>query len=193
MKKSHCRYRTSLAALRAALVLFSLVAVLAGGAASVHGQSALDGFDPNANGTVYAVVVQPDGKIVIGGDFTSLSPNGGALVTRKYIARLNPDGTIDSAFDPNADATVRSLALQPDGKILVGGQFSNIGGQTRFRIARLDAVTGLADSFDPGRERFCLFNRGAGGRPDPGGRLFHHHGRTNSQPHRPAQSDDRPA
>ena len=48
-------------------------------AVAVRGQSALDGFDPNANGAVYVVVVQPDGKILIGGDFTTLSPNGGAV------------------------------------------------------------------------------------------------------------------
>jgi hypothetical protein len=42
--------------------------------AAVRGQSALDGFDPNANDQVYVVVVQPDGKILLGGDFTTLSP-----------------------------------------------------------------------------------------------------------------------
>src|SRR5438105_9424893 len=132
---------------------FSLMALvglaLAGGAAAVRGQSALDGFDPNANGTVYVVVVQPDGKILIGGDFTTLSPNGGAAVTRNRIARLNPDGTLDTAFDPNANNTVLSIAVQADGKILAGGLFTSIGGQTRNFIARLDATTGLADSFDP--------------------------------------------
>src|SRR5438309_574794 len=132
---------------------FSLMALvglaLAGGAAAVRGQSALDGFDPNANGTVYVVVVQPDGKILIGGDFTTLSPNGGAAVTRNHIARLNPDGTLDTAFDPNANNTVLSIAVQADGKILAGGIFISIGGQTRNRIARLDATTGLADSFNP--------------------------------------------
>ena len=118
-------------------------------ATSVRGQSALDGFDPNANGAVYVVVVQPDGKILIGGDFTTLSPNGGASVTRNHIARLNPDGTLDTAFNPNANGTVYSIAVQADGKILVGGDFTSIGGQTRNHIARLDATTGLADSFDP--------------------------------------------
>ena len=113
------------------------------------GQSALDGFDPNANGTVNVVVVQPDGKILVGGDFFTLSPNGGAAVTRTFIARLNPDGTLDAAFNPSADSQVLSIALQPDGKILVGGRFSNIGGQLRNRLARLDSATGLADSFDP--------------------------------------------
>src|SRR6266513_3671435 len=62
---------------------------LAGSAAAVRGQSALDGFDPNANGAVNVVVVQADGKILLGGDFTTLAPNGGATVTRNFIARLN--------------------------------------------------------------------------------------------------------
>jgi len=126
---------------------------IVGVATAVRGQSALDGFDPNANGTVVVVVVvQPDGKILIGGDFTTLSPNGGAPVTRNRIARLNPDGTLDTVFNPNANGIVRSIALQADGKILVGGSFNganSIGGQTRNRIARLDATTGQADSFNP--------------------------------------------
>jgi uncharacterized delta-60 repeat protein len=131
--------------------------VLAGVAAEVHGQSALDGFDPNANGPVQVVVVQPDGKILIGGDFTTLSPNGGVTVTRNRIARLNADGTLDTAFNPNANGTVHAIAVQADGKILAGGAFTganSIGGQTRNRIARLDATTGLADSFDPNANNF---------------------------------------
>src|SRR5450432_3679458 len=121
-------------------------------AAAAHGQSALDGFDPNANGTVWVVVVQPDGKILIGGDFTTLSSNGGAAVTRNHIARLNPDGTLDTNFNPNASGEVDAISVQADGKVLVGGQFNgatSIGGQTRNYIARLDATTGLADSFNP--------------------------------------------
>jgi uncharacterized delta-60 repeat protein len=125
-------------------------------AATVRGQSALDGFDPNANGTVRVMVVQPDGKILLAGDFTTLSPNGGGVVARNRIARLNPDGTLDATFDPNAMGlgTVASIALQADGKILVGGQFTNIGGQPRNNIARLDAATGLADSFNPNANDF---------------------------------------
>jgi uncharacterized delta-60 repeat protein len=131
------------------LLLFSVAVLLASGTAAARGQSALDGFDPNANGTVWVVVVQPDGKILIGGDFTSLSPNGGASVTRNRIARLNPDGTLDTAFNPNANSSVYSIAVQADGQVLAGGAFTAIGGQPRNRIARLDATTGLADSFDP--------------------------------------------
>ena len=140
--------RTTFKAGKTALFLFSLAVLLAGGVA-VRGQSALDGFDPNANGIVRAVVVQSDGKILLGGDFTTLSPNGGAPVTRNHIARLNPDGTLDTAFNPNANNVVVSIAVQADGKILAGGGFTSIGGQPRNNIARLDAVTGLADSFNP--------------------------------------------
>src|SRR5947199_8016684 len=82
---------TSKAIRKVTLLLFSIAVLLAGGATAVRGQSALDGFDPNANGTINVVVVQPDGKILIGGAFTTLSPNGGAAVTRNHIARLKPD------------------------------------------------------------------------------------------------------
>jgi uncharacterized delta-60 repeat protein len=120
----------------------------------VAGQSALDGFDPNANGAINVVVVQPaDGKILIGGSFTTLAPNGGATVTRNHIARLNPDGTLDAAFNPNANATVRSIAIQTDGKILIGGTFFSLspnGGPAvpRNSIARLNP-DGTLDTFNP--------------------------------------------
>ena len=92
------------------------------------------------------VVVQPDGKTLIGGAFTSVMG-----VARNGIARLNPDGTLDTAFDPGATNVfaVECIAVQADGKILVGGLFGMIGGQPRSGIARLDPTTGLADSFDP--------------------------------------------
>src|SRR5437660_193868 len=126
---------------------FSLMALiglaLAGGTAAVRGQSALDGFDPNANDAVEVVVVQPDGKILIGGGFTSVLG-----VTRNHIARLNPDGTLDTAFNPNANSTVISIAVQADGKILAGGTFTSIGGQTRNNIVRLNS-DGTLDAFDP--------------------------------------------
>ena len=92
--------------------------------------------------------------------------------------------------------TVRvfSIAVQADGKILVGGDFhDSIGGQTRNHIARLDATTGLADSFNPNANGFVLCHRGAGGRQDFGGRRFQRqHRRTDAQQHRPARCHDRP-
>jgi uncharacterized delta-60 repeat protein len=96
-----------------------------------------DSFDPNANNEVDSIAVQADGKILAGGLFTTLSPNGGVTVTRNHIARLHPDGMLDTAFNPNASDWVYTIALQADGKILAGGFFTNIGGQPRNRIARL--------------------------------------------------------
>ena len=131
-------------------VLFGVVIVLlATDLGTTCAQSPLDGFDPNANGTVRAVVVQADGKILLGGDFTTLAPNGGPVVAREHIARLNRDGTIDTAFDPRGSDDVWAIAVQSDGKILVGGSFTFIGTQPRNRIARLDPISGAADSFDP--------------------------------------------
>jgi uncharacterized delta-60 repeat protein/M6 family metalloprotease-like protein len=81
-------------------------------------------FNPGtgANGTVYAVLLQPDGKIIIGGEFTSY--NGTA---RQILARLNSDGSLDTGFTGPAFVSgfwsVHSLALQSDGKLLVGGIF----------------------------------------------------------------------
>lgn len=135
---------------KAALSLLFFTLLVAGGASAVRGQSALDGFDPNANGVIRVIVVQPDGKILIGGDFTTLAPNGGATVTRNHIARLNSDGTLDTAFDPYASADVYAIAVQTDGKVIAGGNFLYIGGQPRHFLARLDGTTGLADSFDAG-------------------------------------------
>ncbi len=136
------------AATRALLLSLSAL-LLSGNTVTVRGQSALDGFDPNANGPIYAIAVQPDGKILIGGDFTSLSVNGGPAVARNNMARLNPDGTLDTGFDPNANEQIQTIVVQADGKIVVGGVFTMIGGRARNYIARLDATTGLADSFDP--------------------------------------------
>ena len=57
-----------------------------------------------------------------------------------HIARLNPDGTLDAAFNPGlgANDTVFSLALQSDNRIVVGGEFTRFSGVSRNRITRLN-------------------------------------------------------
>jgi uncharacterized delta-60 repeat protein len=97
-----------------------------------------------ANGDVLALAVQADGKIVIGGNFTNV--NGTA---RNRIARLNTDGTLDTNFvvGGGADSAVRKIAIQSDGRILIGGAFTNIDGVARNRIARLGANGTLDNSF----------------------------------------------
>ncbi len=111
-------------------------------------------FDPKANNSVFALAVQSDGKLVVGGFFTSLSPNGGAAITRNYIARLNADGSVDTAFNPNPNNSVTALAMQTDGKLVLGGSFTSLspnGGDavTRNRIARLNADGSVDTTFDP--------------------------------------------
>lgn len=106
--------------------------------------SALDGFAPNAGGgnanvtQVLAAALQPDGKVIIGGNFTTLQPAGtAAAVNASRLARLNRDGTIDSTFAVSASAEVSAVAVQPDGKILVGNG-GQINGVSTGNLARLN-------------------------------------------------------
>ena len=106
-------------------------------------------FNPGSgsNGIVRTMIVQPDSKVVIGGEFTVYNGN-----IRSKIARLNSDGTIDSNFNPNVgfNGTVNALLLQQDGKILVGGDFTKFNNYSVGRIARLDTNGNLDVSFTNG-------------------------------------------
>ena len=65
---------------------------------------------------VSALAVQPDGKILMGGNFSTV---WGA--ERFGIARLNPDGSLDTAFAPtNVPPDIRAVAIQADGKVVLG-------------------------------------------------------------------------
>jgi uncharacterized delta-60 repeat protein len=101
-------------------------------------------FNPGANSYVYCIAVQPDGKILVAGNFTTL-----AGVTRNYIGRLNSDGSLDTAFNPGANGVINSLALQADGKIIVWGGFSTLAGQARSNLGRLNPNGTLDTTFFP--------------------------------------------
>jgi uncharacterized delta-60 repeat protein len=96
-----------------------------------------------ANAQVYDLLVQPDDKIVLGGRFTEV---GNQL--HHYLARLNPDGSLDSAFTPDFNNSVFSLAIQSDGKLLAGGAFSQVDGQAHAGIARLNPDGSLDVGFN---------------------------------------------
>jgi uncharacterized delta-60 repeat protein len=93
-------------------------------------------FSPSTDARVFTLALQSNGKILIGGSFTNVSGQ-----TRYRIARLHPDGRVDNTFNPGAPGTgyveVSSLALETDGSILVGGSFTNLGGQARETLGRL--------------------------------------------------------
>lgn len=108
----------------------------------------VDAFNPDVGVPyVLSAIVQPDGKIVIGGAFSSV---GGTA--RNNVARLNADGSVDTTFNPGTgvNGAVHCLAVQVDGKILIGGRFTSINGQARNNIARLNADGGVDATFNPG-------------------------------------------
>ena len=98
------------------------------------------------DGFVGDLVIQPDGRIVVGGEFTQINDQ-----PHPYIARLLPDGTPDDSFQPNggptssSTVTIATLDLQPDGRILMGGFFQQVDGQPMRNLARLNPD----GTFDP--------------------------------------------
>jgi uncharacterized delta-60 repeat protein len=135
--------------------------LLAGRFATINGASRNRIARLNANGSVDStfnpgtglsgtfdllevVALQPDGKVLIGGSFSKV--NG---TNRNNIARLNADGSLDLTFNTGTGPsdTVNAVALQTDGKILIGGNFSSVNGTNSSHIARLDARGSLDTSF----------------------------------------------
>jgi uncharacterized delta-60 repeat protein len=106
--------------------------------------------------TIHAVALQPDGKVLLGGNFSNLVIGGNPAASRKGIARLNADGTLDTSFNSSSgisgpwDPTVKCIAVQPDGQILIGGSFTGFNGIGRNGVARLNADGSLDGSFNPG-------------------------------------------
>jgi uncharacterized delta-60 repeat protein len=92
---------------------------------------------------VYSVALQPDGRVLIAGLFSSV--NGTA---REMIARLNADGTLDATFqNVSLDDAIRVVAVEQDGRVLVGGDFTEVNGVPRGRVARLNADGSLDTTF----------------------------------------------
>jgi uncharacterized delta-60 repeat protein len=124
------------------------------------GGSFVDAFDPGASDAVNALVVQSDGKILVGGMFTMIGGGGTGTFQRPLLARLNADGTIDNGFMSGlsfSGTNVQTVALQPDGKILVGGTFTTITGGpsgpvVRINICRLNADGTVDTTFNPGAD-----------------------------------------
>ncbi len=128
--------------------------VLAGsgeGLVRFNSDGSLDRAFDLGGGQVITIKGQLDGKILIGGWFTTVDGTN-----RNSIARLNVDGSLDNSFDPNLGPTnanyltVNAMAVQSDGKVLIGGSFTNVNGTNRNSIARLNSNGGLDSSFNPG-------------------------------------------
>jgi uncharacterized delta-60 repeat protein len=117
-------------------------------------------FKPAIQGDVECVAVQADGKILVGGHFFSISGQ-----PRNNIGRLNPDGTLDTGFNPGATGPsytyVNSLVIQPNGDVLVGGGFTALGGLARTNLGRLKSDGTIDTNFNP-NPGAGTFNSGVG-------------------------------
>jgi len=121
------------------------------GLARLNANGTLDAtFNPGAgpNSAVYCIAHQRDGKVLIGGLFTSY--NGSTPAPR--IARLNRNGSYDSTFSPGTgfNSWVYTIVLQGDGKLLVGGDFTTFNGASRNRFVRLQANGSVDSGFSTG-------------------------------------------
>ncbi len=161
----------------AALLLLAFLTVSWPGAPAARATTEPDGsldmpFDAGTftNGQVLGAVLQPDGKLIIGGQFNQVHG-----VERHSIARLNTDGTLDLSFDSGSgpESLLRRMIVQPDGKIIVFGGFGRFSGVNRFAsIARLNSDGSLDTAFDPGRGiSLDGVDDGSGGAVNPGGVL----------------------
>jgi uncharacterized delta-60 repeat protein len=106
--------------------------------ARLNPSGTLDGFVATPNGTIYCLAQQDDGKVLIGGFFTTVGD-----ASRKCVARLRADGGLDEDFDPGSGASgpdypsVLGIAVQADGRPIIGGNFTTVNGAGRGYIARL--------------------------------------------------------
>jgi uncharacterized delta-60 repeat protein len=110
---------------------------------------AVDGTYPLvqvSGGSITRIIVQPDGKVLIGGTFTSV--NG---FTHGRIARINADGSVDLTFNTNGiganGGQINDVALAPDGKALVAGTFTTFNGANNSKVVRLNADGALDNTF----------------------------------------------
>jgi uncharacterized delta-60 repeat protein len=106
-------------------------------------------FNPQFSGTypwIFNIAVQPDGKVLIVGIFDHV---GGQVAYG--VARLNADGTVDPTFNTGTgpDTTPQGLALQPDGKVLISGNFKSFNGTTVNGLVRLNVNGSLDQTFSP--------------------------------------------
>jgi len=106
----------------------------------LNSDGVLDGtFTSNvtvANGQVHDILVDSDGKIYIGGEFSG------------KIARLNNDGTTDGGFSASSNSRVASIKKDSNGKLLVGGWFSEFNGSPCNKVIRLNNDGGLDSTFE---------------------------------------------
>jgi len=106
-------------------------------------------FNPGfgANAMIWSVFLQPNGQMVVGGEFSTFNTN---LVSG--VARLNADGSVDTTFNPGTgpNGTVNAVAVDGFGRVIIGGDFDTVGGVSSGGIARLSVNGAIDPTFNPG-------------------------------------------
>lgn len=114
-------------------------------------------------GSIYNVFAQPNGKIVIAGRFETINGQ-----RHRHIGRVDSDGNVDSSFDPGGlgidTGQVTSLAIQADGRIVIGGDFTSVDQVQRHHLARLVVPDPAIEQFAFGAARQSVrWQRGGAG------------------------------
>ncbi len=98
---------------------------------------------------VYSISLQPNGKLILGGLFSTI---GGTR--RGNVARLNADGTLDNSFNPDyglgPNNRILTTSFQPNGKVIIAGNFTSYNNVSINRLARLNSNGSLDTSFNVG-------------------------------------------
>lgn len=103
--------------------------------------------DTGFNGSVNDITIQTDGKFIVGGDFTTYN-----FQTVKRLMRFNNNCSIDNSFniEDGFNGIINTIALQTDGKIIVGGEFTTFNGMSCNRIVRLNSNGSIDNEFSLG-------------------------------------------
>jgi len=103
-------------------------------------------WDPNANSLITALAVSGS-TVYAGGYFTSIGAGAG-LAARNYLAAIDATTGLATAWDPNANNWVGTLAVSGS-TVYAGGNFIMIGGQAHNNLAAVDASTGIPTAWNP--------------------------------------------
>lgn len=116
---------------------------------SVDADSGTWGTGPAAGGRAQlaTAVVETGGRAYIGGAFTKMvASRDGSSARRNRLAALDVKGRTLLSWNPNANGTVRALALNGSRTgVYVGGDFSSIGGRAASKLALVDLASGRVD------------------------------------------------
>jgi hypothetical protein len=126
-------------------LVFSCIASIAMGQSPAP--AALPNIDLRSNGSVFALATDPDGGIIVAGNFSYFAGQ-----PRRNVARLFLNGNLDPNWHPEVNGIVTSLAVDASGNVHLGGDFTEVDAVPRVRLARIDFNGVLDPNWNPGAD-----------------------------------------